>query len=140
MAAEPLERAGSSPAPGQQPPSAGDRVTLRGITGFGRHGVYDFERERGQRFVVDVDCRVDLSEAAATDDLRYTLDYGTLAQAIVTDIEADPLNLIEALADRVARTCLNFESVLGVTVTVHKPEAPIPVTAEDVAVTLTRSK
>jgi dihydroneopterin aldolase len=139
MAAEPLERAGSSPVPKQQSPAA-DHVSLRGITGYGHHGVHDFEREQGQHFVVDVDCRVDLSRAAITDDLRHTLDYGTLAQAIVTDIEADPLNLIEALADRIARTCLHFDPVLGVTVTVHKPEAPIPVTAADIAVTLTRSK
>jgi 7,8-dihydroneopterin aldolase/epimerase/oxygenase len=139
MAAEPLERAGSSPDPMQQSPAV-DHVSLRGITGYGHHGVHEFERERGQRFVVDVDCRVDLSRAAVSDDLRHTLDYGTLAQAIVTDIEADPLNLIEALADRIARTCLQFDPVLGVTVTVHKPEAPIPVTAADIAVTLTRSK
>src|SRR5215217_1030674 len=106
MAAEPLERAGSSPVPMQQSPAV-DHVSLRGITGYGHHGVHEFERERGQRFVVDVDCRVDLSRAAVSDDLRHTLDYGTLAQAIVT---------------------------------VHKPEAPIPVTAADIAVTLTRSK
>ena len=139
MAAEPLERAGSSPVPMPQSPAA-DHVSLRGITGYGHHGVYDFERERGQRFVVDVDCSVDLSRAAVTDDLQHTLDYGTLAKAIVADIESDPLNLIEALAARIARTCLHFDPVLGVTVTVHKPEAPIPVTAADIAVTLTRSK
>ena len=139
MAAEPLERAGSSPVPMQRSPAV-DHVSLRGVTGYGHHGVHEFERERGQRFVVDVDCSVDLSRAAVSDDLRHTLDYGTLAQAIVTDIEADPLNLIEALADRIARTCLQFDPVLGVTVTVHKPEAPIPVTAADIAVTLTRSK
>jgi dihydroneopterin aldolase len=136
MAAEPLER----PATAQQSPPNADRVTLRGITAYGHHGVYDYERERGQRFVVDVDCTVDLSPAAASDDLRQTLDYGALAQAIVTDIEAKPLNLIEALADRIARTCLDFGPVLAVAVTVHKPDAPIPVTAADVAVTLIRSR
>ena len=136
MAAEPLGR----PAWFQQPPPNADRLTLRGITAYGHHGVYDFERERGQRFVVDIDCAVDLRPAAASDDLRQTLDYGALAQAIVTDIEAKPLNLIEALADRIARTCLAFGPVQAVAVTVHKPDAPIPVTAADVAVTLTRSR
>jgi dihydroneopterin aldolase len=136
MAAEPLER----PAWLPQPPPNADRLTLRGITAHGHHGVHDFERERGQRFIVDVDCAVDLRRAAASDDLRQTLDYGALAQAIVTDIEAKPLNLIEALADRIARTCLDFGPVQAVAVTVHKPDAPIPVTAADVAVTLTRSR
>ena len=118
----------------------GDRITLRGISAIGHHGVYDFEREQGQRFVVDVECSVDLSAAAASDDLADTLDYGGLAKAVVADIEGDPLDLIEALAGRIARTCLAQPQVSAVTITVHKPEAPIPVTVEDVAVTLTRSR
>lgn len=117
-----------------------DRVTLTGITAVGRHGVLDFEREQGQPFVVDVTCWLDLAPAAGHDDLALTVDYGTLAQAIAADIEGDPLNLIEALADRIAVTCLRTRSVRSVEVTVHKPQAPVPVEFADVAVTLTRSR
>jgi dihydroneopterin aldolase len=120
--------------------SDGDRVTLRGISAVGHHGVFDFEREQGQPFVVDVDCVLDLAEAAATDDLERTIDYGALAQSVVDDIEGDPLNLIEALAERIAQTCLRYSAVAEVQVTVHKPQAPMPVPVADVAVTLTRSK
>jgi dihydroneopterin aldolase len=127
--------------PGQQAvtPVHG-RVALRGLSGFGRHGVFDFEREQGQQFVADVVCTLDLGPAAATDDLQHTVDYGALAADVVADIEGEPLNLIEALADRIARTCLRRPAVETVEVTVHKPEAPMPVTVTDVAVTLTRSK
>jgi dihydroneopterin aldolase len=118
----------------------GDRVSLRGVTARGRHGVFDFEREQGQTFVVDVSCRLDLRAAARTDDLTETLDYGRLAAAIAADIEGEPLNLIEALADRVAQTCLRTPAVTEVEVTVHKPEAPMPVDVSDVAVTLVRSR
>jgi dihydroneopterin aldolase len=118
----------------------GDRITLRGISAVGHHGVFDFEREQGQPFVVDVECVLDLAEAAATDDLERTIDYGALAQSVVDDIEGDPLNLIEALAERIAQTCLRYPAVAGVQVTVHKPQAPMPVPVADVAVTLTRSK
>jgi 7,8-dihydroneopterin aldolase/epimerase/oxygenase len=121
-------------------PPPGDRVALRGLSGFGRHGVFAFEREQGQRFVVDVVCTLDLAPAAATDDLQHTVDYGQLATDVVADIERDPLNLIEALADRIASTCLRRPPVQSVEVTVHKPEAPMPVDVTDVAVTLTRSK
>jgi dihydroneopterin aldolase len=117
-----------------------DRVSLRGVTARGRHGVFDFEREQGQTFVVDVCCHLDLAAAARTDDLTETLDYGRLAAAIVADIEGEPLNLIEALADRVAQTCLRTPAVGEVEVTVHKPEAPMPVHVSDVAVTLVRSR
>jgi dihydroneopterin aldolase len=90
--------------------------------------------------VVDVSCTLDLSSAASTDDLAQTIDYGALAQAIAADVERDPLNLIEALADRIALTCLRYDAVQCVEVTVHKPQAPMPVDVADVTVTLTRSR
>ena len=117
-----------------------DRISLTGITAFGHHGVYESEREQGQRFVVDVSCTLDLSPAASADELGQTIDYGALAQAVAVDVERDPLNLIEALAERIALTCLRYDAVQCVEVTVHKPQAPMPVDVADVAVTLTRSK
>ena len=136
-----VDDGGQAQATGQRTAvPARDRVALRGLSGFGRHGVFDFEREQGQRFVADVVCTLDLGRAAATDDLRHTVDYGALAADVVADIEGEPLNLIEALADRIATTCLLRPAVQSVEVTVHKPEAPTPVPVTDVAVTLTRSK
>lgn len=117
-----------------------DRVALRGIAGFGHHGVFPEERANGQRFVVDVVCTLDLAPAAESDDLTQTVDYGELARAVVADIERDPLDLIEALADRIARTCLSTSRLTAVEVTVHKPEAPMPVEVADASVTLTRSR
>jgi dihydroneopterin aldolase len=117
-----------------------DRITLTGITGYGYHGVFPEERQQGQPFLVDLSCELDLSAAAADDDLDRTIDYGQLAQAVVGDVERDPVNLIEALAERIARTCLGYPAVQRVAVTVHKPQAPIPVPFADVAVSLTRSR
>jgi dihydroneopterin aldolase len=117
-----------------------DQIELTGIHAFGYHGVYPAEREQGQWFVVDLTCDLDLADAATHDDLGQTLDYGALAKAVVADVERDPLNLIEALADRIAMTCLRHEAVQRVAVTVHKPHAPMPVEVADVAVRLTRSR
>src|SRR5918997_6180668 len=104
-----------------------DRITLTGITGYGYHGVFPEERQQGQPFVIDLSCELDLSAAATGDDLEQTVDYGALAQAVVADVERDPLNLIEALAERIAGTCLDYPAVRRVEVTVHKPHAPMPV-------------
>ena len=111
--------------------SGRDRISLTGITAFGHHGVLDFERQLGQRFVVDVNCNLDLSSAAIADDLGQTIDYG-LWPGDRRDVERDPLNLIEALADRIALTCLRYDAVQCVEVTVHKPQAPMPVDVADV--------
>jgi len=118
----------------------GGRIVLRGITGYGYHGVFPAERANGQPFIVDVSCDVDLAAAAASDDLADTVDYGALSQAVVHDIESDPLDLVEALADRIAETCLREPRVTGVSVVVHKPQAPVPVTVADVAVELRKSR
>jgi len=119
---------------------AAGRISVSGITARGYHGVFEHERVQGQEFVVDVVLQVDVSAAAGSDDLADTVDYGGLAAAVAADIEDEPLNLIEALAARIADTCLRFERVTSVEVTVHKPQAPMPVRVADVAVTLVRSR
>ena len=112
------------PRPEGQPTPSLDCIALIGIAAVGHHGVFDFERAEGQRFVVDLSCQLDLSGAAASDDLEQTIDYGALAQSVVADIERDPLNLIEALADRIAQTCLAHDAVASVQVTVHNRKRP----------------
>lgn len=140
MASPARELAQSATSATTAPEAGADRIALTGISAFGHHGVFDFERQNGQTFVVDVVCAIDLSEAGASDDLETTVDYGGLAAAVAADIEGEPLNLIEALAERIARTCLAQPRVTAAQVTVHKPQAPMPVPVGDVAVTLTRKK
>lgn len=117
-----------------------DRITLTGLRARGRHGVYDFERERGQEFVVDVVLELDLAPAARTDDVADTVHYGELADRLVAVLTGEPVNLIETLADRLLAVCLADARVARATVTVHKPEAPVPHAFTDVAVTMTRTR
>jgi 7,8-dihydroneopterin aldolase/epimerase/oxygenase len=117
-----------------------DRIELAGLRARGRHGVFDFERRDGQEFVVDVALELDVSVAAASDELVDTVDYGALAQALVKVIEGEPVNLLETLAERLAALCLGDERVSAATITVHKPQAPIPLEFSDVAVTIRRTR
>ncbi|MCI0689575.1 MAG: dihydroneopterin aldolase [Sporichthyaceae bacterium] len=118
----------------------GDRIALHGLSGRGRHGVYDHERVDGQEFIVDLVLSLDTRAAAASDDLSATVDYGALAAGVVAVIEGEPVNLIETLAQRIAERCLAEPAVDTVEVTVHKPQAPIAVPFDDVSVTITRSR
>jgi dihydroneopterin aldolase len=118
-----------------------DRIILSGVRAHGRHGVFPEERETGHEFVVDAVLGImSISKAAKTDDLRHTVDYGGVATAIVEIIEGPSVNLIETLASRIADRCLRFDYVRAVTITVHKPTAPIPVPFDDVAVRISRSR
>lgn len=122
------------------PKTTQDRILLTGISAEGFHGVFEHERREGQVFVVDAVLSVDLTAAGESDLLTDTVHYGELAQAIADDIAGPALNLIEALAQRIANTCLADARVTEATVTVHKPQAPVPVPFSDVAVTVTRRR
>jgi dihydropteroate synthase len=117
-----------------------DRITLTGLRLGGRHGVFEYEREQGQEFVVDATLELDTAPAAGTDDLRRTVDYGGLAADLAAVVTGEPVNLLETLAGRLAAVCLRDPRVLAAEVTVHKPEAPIPLAFSDVSVTIRRTR
>jgi 7,8-dihydroneopterin aldolase/epimerase/oxygenase len=117
-----------------------DQITLRGLRVFGYHGVFDFERREGQDFLVDVTLEIDTAPAARSDDVADTVHYGELAQALAAVIAGEPVNLIETLCARLAEVALADPRVGAATVTVHKPQAPIPLTFADVAVTIRRAR
>ncbi|PSK90899.1 dihydroneopterin aldolase [Murinocardiopsis flavida] len=117
-----------------------DRIALRGLRGFGHHGVFDHERREGQEFAVDVVLGVDTRAAARSDSVTDTVHYGVLSDHLVQVVEGDPVNLIETLADRLAEVCLAHPLVSEVEVTVHKPNAPIAHPFDDVTVTILRRR
>lgn len=117
-----------------------DRIELRGLTVRGNHGVFDHERRDGQDFIVDITVWIDLSAAAASDDLSDTMDYGVLAQRAAAVVAGPPRQLIEAVAGEIADDVMRDERVHAVEVVVHKPSAPIPLQFNDVAVTARRSR
>jgi len=117
-----------------------DEITLTGLRVFGRHGVFDFEREQGQDFVIDVRMRLSVARAAQTDDVTDTVHYGEVAERVAAIVGGDPVDLIETLAVRLADDLLGDERLQAVSVTVHKPQAPIEVAFADVSVTVHRTR
>jgi 7,8-dihydroneopterin aldolase/epimerase/oxygenase len=117
-----------------------DRLAVRGLRAIGHHGVFDHERREGQEFVVDAVLGVDTRAAGRGDDLSQTVDYGRLSQQLAQAVQAEPVDLIETLAERLADVCLSHSPVQWVEVTVHKPQAPIEVPFDDVTLTIHRSR
>jgi dihydroneopterin aldolase len=115
-----------------------DELSVIGIECFGHHGVFEHERREGQTFVVDLILGLDTHKAASSDDLRDTVDYGSLVARVKAAVESDPVDLIETLAERISGVCLMNDRVEWARVTVHKPDAPIEATFADVTLTITR--
>lgn len=117
-----------------------DQIVLKGISAHGHHGVLDFEKRDGQTFVVDVTMHVDLVPAGSSDDLADTVNYAEVAGDVVALIEGESLDLIEALAARIADKVLTRPLVEGVEVVVHKPQAPVGHPFTDVQVRVSRER
>lgn len=118
-----------------------DTIFVTGIVVHARHGVMEHEAEVGQRFVIDLELDVDLSESSRTDRLADTVSYSDVVATATAAFRDVNYRLLERAAGAVADAVLDaFPRVLGVKVTVHKPHAPIAAIFEDVGVVLTRSR
>jgi dihydroneopterin aldolase len=107
---------------------------------MGTHGVLPEEQVRAQPFEVDLDVEIDLSAAAASDDLADTLDYGALAEQVERVVSTERFQLLERLAGRIAEVALEDERVTAVTVTVRKLRPPVAVALDHAGVRLTRRR
>ena len=116
-----------------------DKISIKGIKGYGYHGVFDFEKRDGQNFFVDLDLELDLSAASKSDELTDSVDYSKLTSIALDAIENQKFNLIERLAGFIADSIKReFPVVQKIAVTVHKPSAPVQESVTDIAVTITR--
>ena len=116
-------------------------IHLKKMRFHGRHGVLPEEAALGQPWIVDLGLVVDIAKAAATDDLAHTVNYAevySLCQDIVVN---ERFALVETLVNRILSSVLAAHPhVRSATVTVHKPQAPIPGVHDGVAITATLAR
>lgn len=117
-----------------------DRITLRGMRFMGRHGVTVEERAEAQPFEVDLALVLDLSHAAASDNLADTVDYAAAFTVAHRIVEGRSFQLLEALAGAIAEGVLGALPVEEVEVRVRKPKAPLPGAFETVEVRIRRRR
>ena len=117
-----------------------DRLDLKGIEVYAKHGVLEHEQEKAQVFKVDVTAFTDLSLPGETDDLSDALDYSELAHQVREVVGSESYKLIETVAAKVTDVVMSYPQVVRSVVTIHKPAAPIDLVFEDVSVTVERSR
>jgi dihydroneopterin aldolase len=118
-----------------------DQITITGIHGYGHHGLFENERSNGQDFYVDLILNLDLSQAAQSDAIEDTVNYAEITELTHHEITTDPVNLIEKLAYRIAERILSSHpKVKAITVTVHKPQAPVGLKVQDISVVVNKTR
>ncbi|MBV9440111.1 MAG: dihydroneopterin aldolase [Candidatus Eremiobacteraeota bacterium] len=98
-----------------------DRIELRGVRAWGRHGANAGERDVPQPFDVDVAVELDLGAARASDRLADTLDYAALHAAVVRVVALERCALLERLGELVLAEVFGDPRVVRARVAVAKP-------------------
>ena len=100
-----------------------DKVFIKDLIARGIIGLNDWEREKPQEILINIILETDIRQAGATDDIRYSVNYRTIAKKAQHHAETAQRLTVEALAADIARLCLEDENVQKVTVRVEKPGA-----------------
>lgn len=117
-----------------------DKIFFNGLAFYAYHGAFPEENRLGQRFLVDLELRLDLAPAARTDDLERTVNYAEVYGVVKAEAEGGPHALVETLAERIATRLLTDFPVEEVKVRVTKPDPPIPGHYQSVGVEILRRR
>ncbi|XP_018673810.2 dihydroneopterin aldolase 2 isoform X1 [Musa acuminata AAA Group] len=118
-----------------------DKLILRGLQFHGFHGVKLEEKKLGQKFVIDVDAWMDLSNAGKSDDISVTVSYTAIYRIVKEVVEGPSQNLLESVAHLIANTTLlQFPQISAVRVKVGKPHVAVRGTIDYLGVEILRYK
>jgi 7,8-dihydroneopterin aldolase/epimerase/oxygenase len=100
-----------------------DTIFLRDLRVTTIVGIWEWERRMPQVVSIDLDMAADIARAAATDDIKDTLDYKAVTRRIRGFVADSRFNLIETMAHGIAGIITEEFGVAWVRVSVHKPWA-----------------
>lgn len=100
-----------------------DKTFIKDLLVRGIIGIRDWEREKAQDILINVTVFSDMLRAAKTDDIADCVDYSALAKKVQIHAETAARLTVEALANDLAKICLQEKGVQKVIVRVEKPGA-----------------
>lgn len=116
-----------------------DFILIENLEIFANHGVLKEEVVLGQKFLISAVLYLDVSAASANDEINKTVNYAQVCKFITKFVKENTFNLIETVADRLAKELLiEYELLEAVDITVKKPWAPVGCSLENVMITVSR--
>lgn len=118
-----------------------DSIIISRLAIYAHHGMHAEEERLGQRFYVSLTCTLDLAPAGRSDRYSQTVCYGSVAKLVHEIATTRRFRIIEGLAEAIAAAVLAaFPRVEAIKVRVEKPEAPVPLIFDSIAVEINRSR
>lgn len=116
-----------------------DKIHIKNLEVFARHGVFPEENVLGQKFVVSAVLHTSTRAAGKTDDLTKSIHYGEVSQFVTEFMEQNTFKLLETVAERLAEELLlRTEHLEKVSLEIKKPWAPVGLPLETVSVEIER--
>jgi 7,8-dihydroneopterin aldolase/epimerase/oxygenase len=109
-------------------------IEITGLSLYTRHGVSEAERELGQRLVFDIAFELDECDATVTDRVEDTVDYAEVCEQVALAAQERSYRTLERLCAAVADRLMDRYGADSVRVKAAKPEPPIALPVEEVAV------
>lgn len=100
-----------------------DKIFIKDLLARGIIGIREWEREQEQDILINVTVYTDTLRAAETDDIKDCVDYSALAKKIQSHAETAKRLTVEALANDLAKLCLETPLVRKAVIRVEKPGA-----------------
>lgn len=118
-----------------------DQIHIKGLRVFAHHGVNPEEKRDGQHFELDITLFVSVKRPGFSDKLSDTVNYSKAAKTAARVMMEERYDLIERAATRVAeQLLLDFPTVEQVRVCLKKPEAPVKLDFDYMAVEILRTR
>jgi len=115
-------------------------IELRGLSIYTHHGVSEAEQEVGQRLEFDISFDVPSCDAVLTDRLEDTVDYAEVCDIVALAATERSYRTLERLAQVVGGRLMERYSCETVRVRAAKPEPPLPLAIQEVAVEVTQER
>ena len=111
-------------------------IHLSKIECFGKHGIYDNEKNSNQKFFVDLHINFNDFEE---DDISKTINYEEVVDLIIEIVEHESFDLIESLSKYIAKKIIREYhkeklSIHEIKVTVHKPNTILKSKTQNISV------
>jgi dihydroneopterin aldolase/D-erythro-7,8-dihydroneopterin triphosphate epimerase len=100
-----------------------DRIFIRDLLIRGIIGIHDWEREKKQDILINVEMEADCRPAGLSDNFTEAVDYRAVTKSIIALVETSEFFLVEKLAEEIASVCLENPKVNLARVRVEKPGA-----------------
>jgi dihydroneopterin aldolase len=115
-------------------------VELRSLSIYTHHGVSEAEQEIGQRLEFDVSFDVPDCDAVLTDRLEDTVDYAQVCDIVALAATERSYKTLERLAQVIGQRLIERYGCESVRVRAAKPEPPLPLAIQEVAVEVTQER